>query len=266
MGTIRKGYKNTSLGQIHMRLLDADGGESYPPLVCLHPAPSSGLYFKTVMPLLSTGRRVIAPDYPGYGGSDALSEPPAVEDYAGAMFELVAELSDSGPVDVLGFHTGCLVGAELALQQPEKIRRLLLCDVPYFTAEIRSGLKKRMSVPLPISPEVSSIESAWAFNVSNRINDVPLERTFELFAEQLRAGSHDYFAFEAAFRYPCEDRLPRIKVDTTVLATQSALHGPSVEAASVIPGATFVDVTEVTTAVFEAGANAISLRVNAALV
>lgn len=265
MTEIRKVYGDTSSGQVHARITEAQGGDALPPLVCLHPAPSSGLYFQTVLPMLSDGRQVIAPDYPGYGGSDRLSGPPTIEDYATAMLELLDDLGIDRPVDVLGFHTGCLVGSEMALARPDSIRRLVLCDVPYFAAEARAGLKQKMAVPLPISPELTSIESAWSFNVAGRVDDVPLERCIELLAEHLRAGNRDYFGFDAAFSYACEDKLPGVSVDTTVLATQSGLHATSLAAAEAIPGATLVDVTEVTAAVFEAGADAISQRINAAL-
>ena len=265
MTAIRKAYGQTSFGQIHIREMPADGDEQRPPLVCLHPAPSSGLYFQTAMPMLNSGRRVIAPDYPGYGGSDALSEPPSIADYAQAMLECLADLGISDPVDVLGFHTGCLVGTEMSIQQAAAIRRLVLCDVPYFSAEARQSLYEKMAVPMPISPELESIQGAWMFNVEGRVKDVPLPRTIELLAEHLRAVDHDHFGFAAAFTYPTEDQLAKIGVNTTILATQSSLHGPSLAAAELIPEVTLVDVDEVTTAVFESGAEAICKRINSAL-
>lgn len=265
MTVIQKTYGQTSYGQIHARVMPADGDEQHPPLVCLHPAPSSGLYFHTAMPMLNTGRRVIAPDYPGYGGSDALPEPPSISDYAQAILELINNLDINVPVDVLGFHTGCLVGSEMAIQNPGAIRRLVLCDVPYFSADARKALYEKMAAPTPISAELESIRAAWTFNVETRVEDVPLTRTIELLAEQLRAPGRDHFGFAAAFTYPSEERLASVTVDTTILATQSGLHGPSLAAADLIPGATPVDVTEISTAVFESGAEAISKRIISAL-
>ncbi len=265
MTSTRKVYAQTSYGQVHARVMPSDGDEQGPPLVCLHPAPSSGLYFQTAMPMLNTGRRVIAPDYPGYGGSDPLTEPPSIEDYGRAMLECLADLGITEPVDVLGFHTGCLVGTEMSIQQPGAVRRLVLCDVPYFSADARKSLYDKMAVPTPISAELDSIKPAWTFNVESRVEDVPLPRTIELLAEQLRAPERDHFGFAAAFTYSSEEKLAGITVDTTILATQSGLHGPSLAAAELIPGVTLVDVTEVTTAVFESGAEAISKRINAAL-
>ena len=265
MPSITRRYVTTGRGQVHARRLDAAGEETCPPLVCLHPAPSSGLYFTTVMPLLNRGRAVIAPDYPGYGGSDALPEPPSIADYAQAMLQFLDAADAGTPVDLLGFHTGCLVGVEMALTRPPAIRRLVLCDVPCFDAAQRQGLRDKMAKPMGISPELDSIAGAWRFNVTTRLDDVSLPRAFELFAEHLRAGDNDSLGFGAAFSYDCETRFAALQADVTVLATQSGLHAPSIRAAKTIPGATLVDVTEVTTAVFESGAAAIAKRITGAL-
>lgn len=262
---MRKIYADTSLGQVHARILAAGDEGTGAPLLCLHPAPSSGLYFTTAMPMLSSNRQVIAADYPGYGGSDALPEAPAISDYASAMLELIDALELKAAVDVLGFHTGCLVGAEMALVRPDRIRRLVLCDIPFFDAKQREGLKKKMAQAMPITPELESLKGPWDFNIASRVDSVPLPRAFELFAEHLRAGTNDYFGFSAAFSYDCESRFSELDADVVCLATQSGLHEPTVAASKAIPHAEFVDVPEVDTAVFEAGASAIANRINEAL-
>ena len=112
---IRKSYLDTALGQIHVRSLAAAHGDEKPPLLCLHPSPYSGAYFETVMPLLNDGRRVIAADYPGYGGSYRLDQPPSIADYAQANIDSVLADESGEQLDLLGFHSGCLVAAEIAL-------------------------------------------------------------------------------------------------------------------------------------------------------
>jgi len=262
---MKKLYGNTRFGQVHARVFAAAGEETAAPLLCLHPAPSSGLYFTTVMPMLNAGRQVLAPDYPGYGGSDALAEAPTIFDYASAMLDLLDTMSLDGAVDVLGFHTGCLVGAEMALENPDRIRRLLLCDVPYFDNAQRVSLKRKMAQPMPITSELESLTAPWDFNIASRIDTVPLPRAFELFAEHLRAGSHDYFGFSAAFSYDCESRFSQLDADVVCLATKSGLHEATVTAHKAIRNSSFVDVAEVNAAVFEQGAPAIAKRINEAL-
>lgn len=262
---MKKLYGNTRSGQIHARVLAAAGEETAAPLLCLHPAPSSGLYFATIMPMLNAGRQVLAPDYPGYGGSDALAEAPTISDYACAMLDLLDAMSLDGNVDVLGFHTGCLVGAEMALEKPGRIRRLLLCDVPYFDTAQRNKLQRKMTQPMPITPKLESLTAPWDFNIASRIDTVPLPRAFELFAEHLRAGRNDYFGFSAAFSYDCESRFFELDADVVCMATKSGLHEATVTAHMAIRNSSFVDVPEVDAAVFERGAPAIAKRINEAL-
>ena len=228
---MKKLYADTRFGQVHARIAHAASPSGCAPLLCLHPAPSSGLYFTTVMPLLSRDRDVIAPDYPGYGGSDALPKPVTIGDYAQAMLEFLDAAGVHEPVDVLGFHTGCLVAAEMAHAAPDKLHKLVLCDIPYFTTEQQDSFRAKMTQPMPVSAELESLAGPWAFNVSGRIDDVPLPRAFELFTEHLRAGTCDYFGFAAAFSYDCTARFSDLQADVSCLATQSGLHAPTEAAA-----------------------------------
>lgn len=265
MPVIEKHYGRHAGGQIHARQIASRGRDQHAPLICLHPAPSSGLYFTTVMPLLNAGRCVIAPDYPGYGGSDALTNAATIFDYAQAMLEFVDNLMLDGPIDIFGFHTGCLVGAEMTLLQPERVRRLLLCDVPCFDADQRPALRARLAQPMPLTESLDSIAAAWQFNVSQRIAHVGLQRAVELLAEHLRAGSNDYRAFAAAFSYDCETRLPAVSSKTKIIATQSGLLDATRAAAALMPAATLIEALDITTAVFESSAERIARYVIAAL-
>ena len=264
MTHISKQYVHTSFGQIHLRKINAVN-DQYPALVCLHPAPSSGLYFTTVMPMLNTDRQVIALDYLGYGGSARQDVMPGIADYAAAMTEAISNLGIHEPYDLMGFHTGCLVANEMALSQPELIRRLVLCDVPYFVADVRTSMQEKFAQPMALTEDLQSIAEIWKFNVASRIGDVPIQRAVELLAEHLRTGDHDHFAFHAAFDYACEERFAGLQANTTVIATQSAMLDPSRSAAEIIPGAQLVEALEITTAVFESGAQSIAARIITAL-
>jgi len=112
--------------------------QAAPDLVLLHPMPHDGLFFRTIAPLLAIGRTVIAPDYPGYGGSDGLEGTPTIGLYADAMIDAIH--SSQGPVDLFGFHTGCLVAVEMSLRYPGEVRRLVQVDVPYFDPAKRQEL------------------------------------------------------------------------------------------------------------------------------
>ena len=259
MSTIRRQYAATVYGQVHLRILEAaNPDDSTRPLVCLHPAPYSGLYFTTVMPLLNARRTIIAPDYPGYGGSDPAGEAPTITDYANAMLEALTSARVDTPCNLLGFHTGCLVGVEMQRIEPRRVDHLLLCDIPYFSAEAQAELREKMGQPLPLTGELDSLSTSWNFDVKSRLEAAGIERSVELFVEHLRALPNDQLAFLAAFSYDCTRHFADIGGRTTVIATESGLKGPSKAAADVIENAAFVDADDIKGAVFEAGAERIA--------
>ena len=265
MTEIRKFYVQTTAGQLHGRTLLARESNDNPTLLLLHPAPSSGLYFTNAMPLLNEQRTLIAPDYPGYGGSDPAPEPPSVALYATAMLELLENYPVDGPVDILGFHTGCLVANEMALMAPAAVRRLVLCDVPYFTPEQQAAFADKMAAPTILTGELESLDPTWQFNVASRVGSVSMPRTINLLAEHLRAFPEDHLGFAAAFGYDCVGRFAELAADVVVLGTRSGLLEATHAAAAAIRDATLVDVEDVTTAVFESGAPAISRHILSAL-
>lgn len=257
-------YLETNAGQVHLREIAADGNESGPPLLCLHPAPYSGRYFSTVMPMLNTGRRVMAPDYPGYGNSYGLSKPPSIEDYADAIIESVLA-SEDRELDLLGFHSGCLVATEVALKAPQRVRRLLLVDIPFFDRDTQAAFAGKVAKPMPLSFDAECLGKAWDFNVGSRQDIVPLERALELFVDQLSSGTRDYFCFHAAFSYDCAGQFARITTPTTIIATQSPLQQATLAAAAAVPGAMLIEEDSVTTSVFEQGAASIAQHIRTVL-
>ena len=250
---MRLQYFDSSYGQIHLRYLQARGEKTSPPLVCLHPIPSSGLYLTSIMPLLNQERDVIAPDYPGYGGSQPLTNKPAIKDFAQAVIEALGNSSFAGPFDLFGFHTGSLVGPEISLIQGDMVRRLILVDVPYFEKALREELYDEVTSSDKITNEMESLSSAWEFNIDSRIGDVPLERAFELFVEHLRTGNNSTLGFHAAFTYPCEEQFPKIQHPVLVIATQSGLLQPSREAARKLQNCSLVECLNIQSAVMETG-------------
>ncbi len=226
--------------------------------MCLHPAPSSGLYFETVMPLLAENHTVICPDYPGYGGSSSPSSPPLISDYANAMLQFLEAISVEGPIDIFGFHSGCLVGSEIALKAPAKTGKLILCDIPYFDAARRTEFMQTSANPLALTEDLQCLGAAWKFNVTNRLGDASLDRGLDLFAEQLRSGTNDHYAFHAAFSYDCEKRLAALNSNVSIIATKSGLRSATIAAADNIPNARLIDAADITGKVFESNASLIA--------
>jgi pimeloyl-ACP methyl ester carboxylesterase len=256
MVTIRKGYSDGGrFGQLHWRGAEAVRREA-PDLFCLHPAPFSGLAFTAIMPALAGRRRVWAPDYPGHGGSDPFRHDATVADYAQAMVELIERLTEGTAIDVMGFHTGCLVAAEVARIAPRRVRALALVDVPAFDPVMRERLLASSGAPLEITPLLGCLEGAWDLGMTKRIESQGLDRSFEMFAEQLRHGRGRNAAFHAGFSCDVEALLAGVRHRCLVLATQSMLLEPSRRAAGLIPAATLVERLDIRRAVLDEAAAA----------
>jgi 3-oxoadipate enol-lactonase len=103
-------------------------GDSGAPLVLLHPLALSGEVWRPVAEWFAArGRRVLAPDARGHGGSDWDGRPFTVEDMAEDAAAVVAAL-DLPTVDVLGMSMGGSTAVALATAHPEIVRRLVLAD------------------------------------------------------------------------------------------------------------------------------------------
>ena len=135
---LRKMYVDCRYGQLHVHTAfpSSGGFDELVPLVCIHPAPLSGRVFRSLLPDLGQDRSVYAPDLPGCGESDAPEAAPSIADYAAAVGDLLDSLR-LRQVDLLGYQTGSLAAAELAIARPEQVRRVLLAGTPVFDARER---------------------------------------------------------------------------------------------------------------------------------
>lgn len=264
-------YVDTPGGQVHARVWAAtqqSGARQSGslPLLCLHPCPYSGGYFETIAPMLSAGRDVLAPDFPGHGGSSPPSAKPTINAYAAAMQAAADGLLGTGqPFDIMGFHTGCLVGAELAVCYPERVGRMVLIDAPFFSPEQQQNMYPKAAHDVTYEPDLASLADAWSFSVEKRLEGMSFDRAFANFIEQLRAGKRGGWGFHAAFTYDCEVQFKKITVPTTVIITRSGLREATLAAAQTIAGAQLCDLPQITRAVMEEGAQAVAQAIEAAL-
>ena len=264
---MRRAYASTRLGQIHLRYSGARQTPAGPPLVCLHPFPYSGAFFETIVPLLNEGRMVLAPDCPGFGGSDAPGEMLSMEELAVTVLEALekAPQAPAGPVDLMGFHSGCLLAVEMARLEPARVRRLAIVDVPYFSAEEQKGRYPRSTAPVRYDANLASLSDAWEFSVAKRLDGMPFSRAFSNFVEMLRAGERANWGYHATLTYDCARRFRAVQHETLVVASQYMLKEHTRRAAADILGARFVERRDVTRAVMEEGAPAIAEEVLAFL-
>ena len=120
-------YHRTTVDGVGIFYREA-GPADAPTLVLLHGFPSSSREFDTLIPLLATRYHVIAPDFPGFGHSDA--PPPSSYAYsfdqlATTIAALLAELNIRTCSYYLHDYGGP-VGFRIMLAHPERVQALII--------------------------------------------------------------------------------------------------------------------------------------------
>jgi len=90
-------------------------------------ATDGGLWAEQVPVLLEAGYGVLRIDLRGHGGSDTAPGPYVMEDL-GADLAHVLDALKLGPVDYVGLSLGGMSGQALALDRPDLLRSIVICD------------------------------------------------------------------------------------------------------------------------------------------
>ncbi len=135
-------------------LLRAAGGGDGVPVLLLHGVPETSSCWRDVAPVLASGRRVLAPDLPGLGGSTFTGP----YDVTALVAQVAALLDGEGidRVDAVGADWGGVLALGLAGLRPDLVRRLVVVNAPYRTGP---PVHRAVHVPLfalPVLPELLS--------------------------------------------------------------------------------------------------------------
>src|SRR5271169_6899765 len=104
------------------------GPKDAPTIVLLHGFPSSSREFDTLIPLLATHYHLIAPDFPGFGQSDA----PTPSSYIYTFDHLAKTIDDLLALLKVNSYTlylhdyGAPVGFRIILMHPERLHALII--------------------------------------------------------------------------------------------------------------------------------------------
>ncbi len=129
---------------------DAPAGTT--PLLLLHGVPETASCWREVAPALARGRRVLAPDLPGLGGS-GYTGPFDVASIVGQLVALLDGEVPGGRVDVVGHDWGGSIALGLAGARPDLVRRLVVANAPFREVP----LLRAPHLPffaLPLAPEL----------------------------------------------------------------------------------------------------------------
>jgi pimeloyl-ACP methyl ester carboxylesterase len=171
-GTTRTGVRRvrTRLGELQVR---TTGEPSELPTVVLWPSMFVDHHtFDRLLPLLP-GRRLVAVDGPGLGGSDPLDRPSSVTEAADAAAELLTgpaatELGIDGPVDWVGNAFGGHVGYELAVRSG-LLRSLVSVSAP--PEALPPALRRQVALLLPLLRVLGPVGPVRSAILGNLLSD-----------------------------------------------------------------------------------------------
>jgi pimeloyl-ACP methyl ester carboxylesterase len=108
------------------------------PLVLVHGLGGAASNWLALAPLLAPGRRVLVPELPGHGGSEALPAAPNLNAFADRIAELAAR-DGFAPAPVVGHSLGGAIALRLAIRRPESVSSLVLAAAAGISSGTRSA-------------------------------------------------------------------------------------------------------------------------------
>jgi pimeloyl-ACP methyl ester carboxylesterase len=120
-------YKTVAIDGIKVFYREA-GPADAPVLLLLHGFPTSSHMFRNLIPLLADRYRVVAPDYPGYGQSDAPDRTAFAYTFAN-LADIVDKFTVALGLPHYSMYVmdyGAPIGYRLALKHPERIQALIV--------------------------------------------------------------------------------------------------------------------------------------------
>ncbi len=210
-----------------MNMVDMGSG---PPLIFIHGLSGCWQNWLEQLPLFARDHRVIAVDLPGFGQSEMPAEEISISLYADAIDELMGEL-DIEEARIVGNSMGGFVGAELTIQHPQRVERLVLLaaaglSIESIRTERKKGLRHRAENIVFFSlGHIASRSHQVALRPRLRhallllVAAHPQKLPGPLAAQQVLGSGKPGFsdALEAMCRYPLRDRLEKIGCPTLIL-------------------------------------------------
>ena len=203
---------------------------SGPPLLFVHGLSGCWQNWLENIEEFASDHRVIAVDLPGFGQSEMPAKEISITCYAEAIDELMEEL-DIETARIVGNSMGGFIGAELAIQHPERVERLVLVaaaglSIESIRTERKKGLRHRAeNIVFFTLGHIASRSHQVALRPRLRhallmlVAAHPQKLPGPLAAQQVLGSGKPGFsdALEAMCRYPLRDRLEKIGCPTLII-------------------------------------------------
>lgn len=209
---MKRGYVDIPEGQVHYR---SEGNGD--PVVLLHCAPASSNEFALVIPILGKTYRAIGMDALGCGNSDRAPSPYAVEDYARSVVSFLDALGIE-KANLAGHHVGANIASEVAIQRPDRVRKLVLSGCPCFKQPEEGEEWVRKYEPIQIKADGSHLMKVWDKAMFRfPPNALELAESYTIDYLMTGLGHRGEEGHTAAFKYDASSRLPLLKTPTLLL-------------------------------------------------
>jgi pimeloyl-ACP methyl ester carboxylesterase len=213
MARVTQHYVDGRFGQIHYRHAAPAGPGTRPPLLLFHMSPYSSAIYQNFLAVMGEQRLTIAVDTPGFGNSDAPPAPPTIQDYAGAMGDLLDALK-LRDVDVMGYHTGSKIALELTIQRPRQVRKVVMISAAIWTDEELKEHRAQFA-KTEIAEDGAHLVKWWRALNRWSMKGRTLAQKAETFHARVMRPEISWWGHNAAFDYKTADALA--KVDQPVL-------------------------------------------------
>jgi pimeloyl-ACP methyl ester carboxylesterase len=203
---------------------------SGPPVVFIHGLSGSWQNWLEQLPVFARDHRVVAFDLPGFGASEMPDEEISISGYGRWIDALLDQLGVPAAA-VVGNSMGGFIGAELAIQFPARVERLVLISAAGLSIEHMR--KERVLAALHAFDTRLAAYTAWVGSQSEVLTRRPRSRRAlfgivahrpdklpaPLIAEQMRGSGKPGFvpALDALTNYPIRDRLGEIACPTLIV-------------------------------------------------
>lgn len=229
---LRAGYVDHREGQLHLRVAGSGPG---PPLLLLHDLPGSAAAVEALGLALATDRRVLMPDLPGCGESDAQAAATAQRSAAALLAAL--DRLQVAAADLYAEQLAAPLALELAALAPGRVRRLVCRGLPPLSPGARAALLPAYCPPLTPRRDGTHWLAAWQLLGDREVAWPWFERSREavrrrgagldaatrqrIVVDLLKQPGSYAQPLHAALAVPLEARLAALATDTTVLLDAS---------------------------------------------
>ena len=209
---VRRAYSDLPWGQLHYREAGEPGN---PTLLLLHQSPSHSAMYEPLMTALAGDFHLLAPDTPGFGGSDAMRQDvPNIAAYAAVIGDWL-DLLGNRPPFIFGHHTGAAIAVQLEHDRPGSLA-LALSGPPLLDEKLKQRLPG-LAEPFEADGKGTHVEQMWR-RIRAKDEEAPLALTLRETLSALESGGHYQASYRAVAEQAFAELLPTIHCPTLVFA------------------------------------------------